>query len=149
MTTGLGAISEAQAFGAQLARKTVNFNGATGNGEASTAVPLFTVTGGVIALVIAVCTDTLVGATATVEVGTAASPTGFIAQTGAPTITTGLVWVDATPVLLECWTTAFGCMIGDGADIELMPRTADVTDGTLVFTCFWTPLTADGYVVGA
>ena len=147
MATGLGALADAQAFGSQMAYKTINFNGATGNGEFGTAVPLFTVTGAVVALTIAVCTDTLVGATSTVEVGTTANPTLIIALTGGPTITTGMIWVDATPNVLECWTTAFGCMIGDGADIELMPRTADVTDGTLVFACFWTPLTSDAYVI--
>lgn len=130
-------------------RKTVVFDGAAGSGEALTAVPLFTVTGGVAALTIAVCTETLVGATATIEVGTAANPVTIIAQTGAPTITVGMIWVDASPTVLECWTTAWGCMIGDGADIELMPRTANVTDGTLVFTCFWTPLTDNGNVVAA
>ena len=147
MGIGQGAIGEAQGFGASLARTTVNFDGDTGSGEAGTAVPLFRVTGGVIALTIAVCTDTLVGATATVEVGTTANPAAIIAQTAAPTITTGMIWTDNTPNVLECWTTGFGCMIGDGADIELMPRTANVTDGTLVVTCFWTPLTADGLVI--
>jgi hypothetical protein len=67
MAIGQGAISEAQAFGASMARTTVEFNGTAGKGQAATAVPLFTVT---------------------------------------------------------------------------------VTDGTLVVACFWTPLTADGYVVG-
>lgn len=149
MATGLGAIVDAQAFGGQMAYKTIEFNGAATNGQAGSAVPLFTVMGAVIALTIAVCTDTLVGPTSTVEVGTTANPALIIAQTGGPTITTGMIWVDATPTVLECWTTAFGCMIGDGSDIELMPRTANVTDGTLVFTCFWTPLSGDAYVIAA
>jgi hypothetical protein len=149
MAIGQGPIGEAQGFGASLARKTVAFTGGAGAGQAGTAVPLFTVTGGVIALTIAVCTETLVGATSTVEVGTTANPATIIAQTGGPTITVGMIWTDNTPTVLECWTTGFGCMIGDGADIELMPRTANVTDGTLIFTCFWTPLTADGNVVPA
>lgn len=148
MATGLGAITDAQAFGGQMAYTTINFNGATGNGEAGTAVPLFTVTGAVIALTIAVCTDSLtVSNGATVEVGTTANPALIIAQTTASTIDVGEIWVDNSPTVLECWTTAFGCMIGDGADIELMPRTANVTDGTLVFTCFWTPLSSDAYVI--
>lgn len=147
MATGLGAIADAQAFGSQLARKELRFTGAAGYGQSGTACALFTVTGAVVALTIAVCTETLVGATSTVEVGTAASPVAIIAQTGGPTITTGTIWVDAGPLVLLCWTTAFGCMIGDGADIELMPRTANVTDGTLVFTCFWTPLSGDAYVI--
>jgi len=148
MATGLGAITDAQAFGGQMAYKTLEFSGATGNGESGTAVPIFTVTGAVIALVLAVCTESLVVSNgATVEVGTTANPAAIIAQTLASTIDIGEIWVDATPTVLECWSSAFGCMIGDGADIELMPRTANVTNGTLVFTCFWTPLSGDAYVI--
>lgn len=131
-------------------RKTVVFDGAAGSGEAGTAVPLFRVTGSVIALTIAVCTDTLlVSDGATIEVGTAANPVAIIAQTLATNINVGEIWVDAAPNVLYCWTTAWGCMIGDGADIELMPRTANVTGGTLVFTCFWTPLTDNGNIAAA
>ena len=148
MAIGQGPIGEAQGFGASLARTTVEFDGDTGSGEAGTAVPLFRVTGGVRALVIGVCTESLtVSDGATVEVGTTANPAAIIAQTLASSIDIGEIWIDATPNVLYCWTTAFGCMIGDGADIELMPRTANVTNGTLVFTCFWTPLTDTGEVI--
>jgi len=149
MPLGQGPLAEAQGFGAAIARKTVAFSGAAGNGQVGT-VNLFTVTGGVIALVIGACTESLVSAGGgDVEVGTAADTTAFIANTLATTIDTGEIWVDATPTSIECWTTGFGCMIGGGGDIILTVGTADVTDGTVVFTCFWTPLTADGYVVAA
>lgn len=148
MATGLGAITDAQAFGGQMAYKTLAFTGAAGYGQAGTACALFTVTGAVVALTIAVCTESLVDAGgATVEVGTTADPAAIIAQTTAALVDIGEIWVDNSPALLECWTTAFGCMIGDGADIELMPRTTNVTNGTIVFTCFWTPLSGDAYVV--
>lgn len=145
MTTGLGAIADAQAFGGQMAYKTVEFEEDTPVGAIG-EVDLFTVTGGVNALVLAICTENLAGG-GTVEVGTTANPAGIIAQTTTDTIDVGEVWVDATPNVFYCWTTAFGCMIGDGADIVLTVRTDPVTDGTLVFTCFWTPLTGDAYVV--
>jgi hypothetical protein len=149
MATGLGALADAQGIASQLARTTVAFDGTAGGGEAGTAIVLFRVTGAVRALVIGVCTESLtVSDGATVEVGTTANPATIIAQTLASSIDVGEVWVDNTPNVIYCWTTAFGCMIGDGADIELMPRTANVTDGTLVFTCFWTPLTDTGEVLG-
>ena len=139
----------AAGLGEFACRKTLEFTGGEGAGQAGSTCALFTVTGAVATLVIAACTKTLVGATATVEVGTNANPNAIIATTGAPTITTGTIWVDATPVVIECWTNAWGCMIGDGADIELLPGVANVTDGTLVFTCFWTPLTDGATVVAA
>ncbi len=150
MGLGQGPIAEAQGFGAQLCRKTVAFTGGAGAGQVGT-VNLFTVTGSVIALVVAICTEDLTeaGATATVEVGTAASTAAIIAQTNAVNIDNGEVWVDNTPARIECWTTGFGCMIAGGDDIILTVGTQNVTDGTLVFTCFWTPLTADGNVVPA
>jgi len=149
MATGLGAVGEAQGIASQLARTTVEFDGTTGGGEAGTAVSLFRVTGAVRALVVGVCTESLaVSDGVTVEVGTAANPAAIIAQTLAVNIDIGEIWIDNAPDVIYCWTTAFGCMIGDAADIELMPRTANVTDGTLVFTCFWTPLTDTGEVLG-
>ena len=138
----------AAGLGEFACRKTVEFETDTPVGSQDVAIPLFTVTGAAITLTIAVCTENLAGG-GTVEVGTTANPASIIAQTAAANIDIGEVWVDATPNVLECWTTAWGCMIGDGADIELLPRTDDVTDGTLVFTCFWTPLTDTGNVTAA
>lgn len=147
MATGLGAITDAQAFGGQMAYKTIEFETDTPVGAIG-EIDLFTVTGAVVALTIAVCTENLASG-GTVEVGTTANPATIIAQTTASTIDIGEIWVDNSPTVLECWTTAFGCMIGDGADIVLTVRTDPVTDGTLVFTCFWTPLTGDAYVAAA
>lgn len=129
------------------ARKVVEFETDTPVGVVG-EVDLFTVTGAVKALVLAVCTENLATG-GTVEVGTTANPAAIIAQTAGTNIDIGEIWVDATPTVLECWTTAFGCMIGDGADIVLTVRADDVTDGTLVFTCFWTPLTDGASVVAA
>ena len=149
MALGQGPLAEAQGFGAAIARKSIAFTGGAGLGQVGT-VDVFTVTGGVIALVIGVCTENLVsGGGGDVEVGTAALTTAFIANTTATLINNGEIWVDAAPAQIECWTTGFGCMIAGGDDIILTVGTADVTDGTIVLTCFWTPLTADGYVVAA
>jgi hypothetical protein len=149
MGLGQGPFAEAAGFGAQLCRKTVAFTGGAGAGAVGT-VDLFTVTGSVIALVIGICTEDLVSAGGgDVEVGTAALTTAMIANTTATAIDNGEIWVDATPAQIECWTTGFGCMIAGGDDIILTVGTADVTDGTLIFACFWTPLTADGNVVSA
>ena len=137
----------AAGLGEFACRKVVEFETDTPVGAIG-EIDLFTVTGGVLTLVLAVCTENLASG-GTVEVGTTANPATIIAQTAGANIDIGEIWVDATPNVLECWTTAFGCMIGDGADIVLTVRTDPVTDGTLVFTCFWTPLTDDGNVYAA
>ena len=138
----------AEPFGARRCNKIVAFTGAAGLGAVGT-VALFTVTGAALVTVIGICTEDLTeaGATATISVGTAAAPTGIIAQINAVDLDVGEVWIDNSPAVLEAYGTGTSFFIGDGADIILTVGAQNVDDGTVDFLCLWTPLTADGTVV--
>lgn len=141
------AYGQGAGYGEKMARKVVAFTGAAGNGQIGT-VALFTVTGAVAIRITAICTETLVGA-ATLECGTPGSTAGIIAQIpDATALLTGEIWFDATPttVLDTLAASMLAFVIGDGADIQLTVGAANITDGTIEFTVFYTPLTANGAV---
>lgn len=130
--------------------KSITFNGEAGRGLAGSPVPLFTVTGAVYVFVVGWCTsDLTIGDGATIAVGTANVTTGLIAQTTASTIDTGEIWFDATPAELKVSSSLGGGFIASGADIIATVGTDNITGGTLVFACFWTPLSTDGNIVAS
>lgn len=140
-------------FGEYAARNVIVFDGSTGSGEVGT-VDLFTVTGAVQIMLVAACTESLAEAlaTASVEVGVSTDTAGLIAQTPALDINIGHIWRDAIPAAMEVMSSFGGAFIGGGEDIILTVAGGvgrDVNDGTIEFTCFWTPLTADGNVAAA
>lgn len=142
-------LGSAAGLGMQAIRKEVALDGSTGGGEVGT-VALFTVTGSIIGRLLAICTETLVGATATIEVGITGATGGIIAQTTGTLIAAGEIWHDATPDSdFEALTVMSESVIAGGADIFATVGTADLTDGTLVFMLFWIPLTDDANVVAA
>jgi len=107
---------------------------------------LFTVTGTVEMSIIAVCTTSLVGATATVEVGTALLTAGLIAQTTATDIDVNEIWHDATPdTSIELTSVILRKLVSD--DIILTAATANVTAGVIKFILKWSPISLDGNVV--
>lgn len=143
------ATAAAGGFGWAVLRKTVAFDGAAGSGAVG-AVALFTVTGAVIVRLVPICTEDLVcGAGATISVGTAATVAGLIAVTGATDIDAGDIWFAAAPAtVLDTLTNSMTEMvIGDGADIQADVLVDDITDGTIVFALWWTPVTSNGLVV--
>ena len=131
-----------------LQRKTREFTGATGLG-AQGAATLFTVTGDVLVRIFASCTEDLAGATATIEVGITGNTAALIAQTTATNIDVGKSWMDTSPATIEAVDLASGFVIVDGADIIETIATANITDGTLKYYCFWRPLSTNGMVVAA
>lgn len=141
-------------FGTTLtSKKTVTFAGGTTNGigdDGGTQDPytLFTVTGTVAAKCFAKCTTNLAGDTATVAVGTVASPTALITTTTATDIDANEIWHDATPdASVELSSVATEKIVS--ADIVLTTATADVTSGAIEVYCIWYPLSPDGNVVAA
>ena len=97
-----GQVAEAAAGIGAYATKTVTFAGGTTNDMGDfdgTGNPytLFRVTGTVLMKLFAVCTADLAGASATLEIGTALSTAGLIAQTTATNIDNNEIWHDATP----------------------------------------------------
>jgi hypothetical protein len=142
---------EGQGYGEFVARKTVTFDAGAGSGAVGT-VALFTVTGAVIVRLVAICTvDLTIAAGATLEVGTAGTVDGLIAQTAGDAIDAGEIWFAAAPatVLDTLANGMLSYIIGDGADIIATVGTDAINTGTIVFTVFWTPLTANGAVVAA
>ena len=118
-----------------------------GTGNPST---LFTVTGTVIARVVAICTTDVAGAAATLEVGVAGGTAKLIAQTTGTDIDIGEIWHDATPdSKIELSTVGAENIIANGADIILTVGTANATGGVLKFFVIWKPVSQDGNVVAA
>ena len=128
----------------------VTFDGGTANGigdESGTNNPyvMFTVTGLVEVSIIAICTTSLVGGSATVEVGTTTTTAGLIAQTTATDLDAIDIWHDATPdATVELTSVVKRNLVSE--DIELLVGTADVTAGVIKFIVRWAPISSDGEV---
>lgn len=135
------------------ASKSMVFDGATTNdpgdfdGTGNPAT-LFTVTGSVRMKILATCSVSLAGATATVEVGTAATSAGLIAQTTATNIDANEIWHDATPdASIELTSVLLDNIVSD--DVIQTVGTANITAGAISYTALWFPLSDDGNVTAA
>lgn len=133
--------------------KEITFDGSTSNGigdKDGTQEPytLLTVTGLVEMTIIARCSTTLVGA-GTIELGTALSTAGIIAQVADATdITAGDIWHDASPdASIELTSVAKRNLVAQ--DVIMTITTADITAGVITFYVRWSPISADGNVVVA
>lgn len=137
------------------ARKTLAFTGATGLGDLETGNPitLFTVTGAVhIDDFTAYCTETCVSAGGGgLSVGTASDGDGLIALIGATNIAAGDFWMGGAA--LPSGTCGSSSTQGSSTSVHskvlaeniiLTVATADVTDGTIVFDVWYTPITDNG-----
>lgn len=148
MSTNLGGSPQTQ-----LARKTSALDGAANNGQlAAPTITLFTVTGEVlIAALTATCTETHVSAGAgTLVLGVTGNTTFFIAATTATDIAAGDYWIDATPTEVNALAVPAGFKdIWLTDNIIATVGTANITDGTIRYDCYWLPLSADGNVVAA
>lgn len=144
-TTGAGG------FGETSTPKTVAFTGAAGLGAVGT-VALFTITGAVLFRLVCVCTESLVEGVGggTIEVGITGATANLIAQTTSTNIIAGEIWHDAAPdAEIENLTVMAERIIADGNDVFATVGAQDITDGTLVFRAFWTPVTPGATVVAA
>jgi len=131
----------------------VTFDGGTTNGigdESGTDNPhtMFTVTGVIELSIIAVCTTSLVGDSATLEIGTALSTANLIAQTTATDIDEKDIWHDASPdSSIELTSVITRKLVSQ--DIILTVGTADITAGVIKFIVRWAPISSDGNLVAA
>ena len=130
--------------------KTITFAGGTTNaigdsdGTGNPAT-IATVTGTVLMQVVAVCKTNLAGDGATVEVGTAATTAGLIAQTTATDIAANEIWHDATPdASVELSSVILTNVVS--SDVILTVATANATAGVIDFYIFWRPISSDGLV---
>ena len=129
-----------------IASKSRTYDGTAGNGTAG-AVTLFTVTGDIIANVFSVCSVNMAGTASTIEVGITGNTAALIAQTNGTAISSGQIWLDATPATIESLPTAK--LITNGTDIIETIASGTATAGALTFYCTWRPLSSDGNVVSA
>jgi len=126
------------------------FTGGTANSRGDydgTGMPLtlFTVTGVCLVKLFAICTVSLTGATATIEVGVAGNTAGLIAQTTATDLLAGEIWLDASPTtMVESSVNVVEKIVAKNI-IETL-GTANVTAGNMIYYCYWYPLSADGLV---
>lgn len=131
--------------------KTVTFAGGTTNDMGDydgTGNPytLFTVTGTVLLRLLAKCTTNLAGATATLEVGTALSTAGLIAQSTATDIDANEIWHDTTP---DSSIEATSVLAQKIVSQNILQRvgTANITSGVIEYTAIYYPLSAGASVV--
>lgn len=137
----------------QKVDKVVTFAGGTTNNTGDydgTGNPttLFYVQGVVRMRILAKCTVSLDGALATIEVGTALSTPGLIAQTTATDIDINELWNDATPTTSIEATTVLTEKIVSQNVIQTV-ATANITAGEIQYTCIWYPLSENALVVAA
>jgi len=137
-----------------IQEKIVTFAGATPNAAGDfdgtgNPVSLFTVTGTVELSIIAVCTTSLtIDGGATVEVGTAITTAGLIAQTAGDAIDINEIWHDASPdASVELTSVITRKIVSD--DVILTVATANVNTGVIKFIVKWAPISSDGNVVAA
>lgn len=124
--------------------KTITYVAGTTGAVGTTT--LFTVTGSVCLNVSALCTSSLTsGGAATIAVGTATSTACLANQVTATTVTNHMVYHDA---ILAVGSTVSNLHILNEDVIQTIGTTT-ITGGTLIFFCYWTPLSADGNVVAA
>lgn len=152
MSLTLKQLYETTALGGQVVSKTVTFAGGTTNdpgdfdGTGNPAT-LFNVTGTVRMRLFATCGTTLVGASATISVGTASTATGLIASTTAANIAQYEIWHDATPdASIELYTVATEKIVT--RNVIQTVGIANITAGALTYFCIWSPL-SDGATVTA
>jgi len=141
-----------------ITKKSVTFTGATTNawgddGGSLDGAAIFTVTGVVIARLLAVCTTSLTGDTSTLEAGISGDTAIFLPLETCTTIDAGHIWLnDGTPAAYyiigeeEAAADNLPKYILNGNDIILTVKTANVTAGVLDFYCIWNPISSDGAV---
>ena len=124
--------------------KTITFDGTAGNGAVGT-VTVWTITGRVLAIYIsAFCTQTLTGA-ATLEFGTTTTTTDFIAQIASATsLATNDWWIGTASPASSGQMGAGALEAFISANPILTIGSTAITGGTLVFDCFYLPLTSNG-----
>lgn len=133
-------------------RKTITFDGSAENGAIGTVL-VAAITGRVwIEKLTVFCTETLVGATATIELGHAAFSGAICGSTTATAIAANDWWAGTVqlPGSMNQAMSASNNQIVSGLwksmsqDIILTIATANITDGTLVIDLWFEPITDDG-----
>ena len=136
--------------------KPTAFAGGTANargndGGTNDPFTLFRVTGDVLVRIIGICTASLTGATATVEVGVTGNTAALIAQELATDIDVNGIYISATQVLgvVALATVPGPFVVVNGLDIIETIGTTNVETGNIYYICLFRPLSDDGNVEAA
>lgn len=143
-----------------LARDAPNYLSVTADLSSSTwntvaSHEVFTVTGLVRMRVLIECTETLTDAAdgASIQFGVEGATNAWIASTGAAgaggnTIAAGEIWCDTSPTETHgnTGTLVLDKIVAGGLDVGYEITGAALTDGTLVFHCWWVPVGPTGRV---
>ena len=144
-----GQIQEVQAKGGLVASKTITYTGASGAGAVGT-VSLFTVTGQVLLSVVAVCSTSLAGATATHRVGNATTTNRYQAQVTATNIVAGdTIDLSGEVTAGHAVSRTPNQVAFNGESVIATVGTANITAGVVTYYAFWFPLSDDGFVIAA
>ena len=150
------------AFGGEFpctVKRTIEFAGGTTGawGDEDGALDgtaIYTVTGLVLVRLMAICTENLAGATATVEVGITGDTAIFLPQETATQIDSGQLWVNdaanAAFIIVGEEQAAIDNLptyLLNGNDIILTVGTQNITDGTLEFYCQYRPISTSASIV--
>ena len=125
---------------------------ARGNdGGANDPFTLYNVIGDVLVRIFGVCTTSLAGANATLEVGVSGNTAALIAQTTGTDIDVNEIWNDAAPAVgVDTLANITGPhVVVNGLDIIETVATASITSGNVYYVCLWRPLSRDGSVSSA
>lgn len=133
----------------RAANKTLAFDGTSGNGAVGTAT-VFALSGRVHVVAIrAFCTETLVGASATLSLGVSSNVDAIIAVTTATNMAANDFWIDSSPAeigYVDLPTAMIDFLCSEDIDVDVL--TQAITDGTIRFEVDYLPLTDDGILVG-
>lgn len=122
-------------------RKTITFDGTSGNGATGT-VAIGTVTGAILLTLGGVrCTTDLTSSSGTISLGVAGNTAGLIASTLASDIDSGEFWQDSTPEAGISPAIVNQNVVGN---IIATIGVASITAGVLEFVFFWRPFSATG-----
>jgi hypothetical protein len=140
-------------FGALAEQKVVTFTGGAGAGAVGT-VNVFTVTGAVMLRLVCICTESLVDGvgTSTISIGITGNVQLILVDLLATSIDAGETWAvddEYETVALSIIAPSQELILANSQDIIATITVQPVTDGTLIFTAFWTPLTPGASVVAA
>lgn len=125
--------------------KSVTFVATTTGKLATGTFKIADVTGIVAMQVFGICSTNLAGAGATIEVGTALSTAGLIAQTTATDIDANEIWHDASPdASIELSSVLTQKIVTQ--DVNYKIGTADISAGVITFYILWSPISDDGNV---
>lgn len=137
-------------------KSTITFAGGTANGIGDydgTGNPftVFTISGVAIVRLLAVCTASLEGDSATLEVGISGNTALLIAQTTATAIDANEIWHDNSPDASTELATVISAsrILAAGQDIIGTVGTANITSGSIDFYLWVRPVSEDAGVVPA